>query len=191
MVGFLSEEIDKQERLSDADKFSQFWLLVPEYWVATFYQQSASLKSHPALQTCGSVITLITIHNTCQRVGIIIHRNYLLKNHLSHGEMGAAIKAVLQEPAFSKWHSHVWLVCCMSCPYYALSGIDHVVTLSENPNSGLPARLEENPSDPPTVSAHKPIKPLAASIPFFLANWGALATEHNGALQKTTSTMTR
>ena len=58
----------------------------------------------------------------------------------------------------------------MSCPYYALSGIDHVVTLSENPNSGLPARLEENPSDPPTVSAHKPIKPLAASIPFFLAN---------------------
>ena len=64
------------------------------------------------------------------------------------------------------------------------SGIDHVVTLSENPNSGLPARLEENPSDPPTVSAHKPIKPLAASIPFFLANWGALANEHNGALQK-------
>ena len=109
----------------------------------------------------------------------------------SWGNGGAAIKAVLQEPAFSKWHLHVWLVCCMSCPYYALSGIDHVVTLSENPNSGLPARPEENPSDPPTVSAHKPIKPLAASIPFFLANWGALATEHNGALQKTTSTMTR
>ena len=92
MVGFLSEEIDKQERLSDADKFSQFWLLVPEYWVATFYQQSASLKSHPALQTCGSVITLITIHNTCQRVGIIIHRNYLLNNHLSHGELGGSYK---------------------------------------------------------------------------------------------------